>query len=65
MNKSKNKEYKMLSEDLKNVSAELGQLAGKVSPSDWDFLRIVKYNLETIASGVQELESVILKDGVM
>lgn len=55
----------MLSEDLKNVSAELGQLADKVNHNEWDFLKIVRVNLDSIASGVQELESVILKDEVV
>ena len=52
----------MLSEDLKNVSAAIGQMADKVSPNEWDFLRGVKANLDSIASGVENLENATLQD---
>ena len=57
-------ENKMISEDLRSVSAGLGQLAGQVSPKEWDIIRGVKANLESLAEGVEDLENAVMKDEV-
>lgn len=54
--KHKKKEFSMLSEDLKQASAELGQLADKVGQEDWATIKSMRVKLNDIAEKVQELE---------
>lgn len=50
----------MLSEDIKNVRAALGVLAGQVGADQWAMLKIARDNLMACADQAEELETTIL-----
>ncbi len=45
-----------LSADLEGLAVSLGILAGNVSPEQWEFLKIFRSNLRSIAERVAALE---------
>lgn len=50
----------MLSEDIKNVRAALGVLAGQVGTEQWAMLKIARDNLMACADQAEELETTVL-----
>lgn len=47
----------MLHEKIRNTSAMLGELAGKLNDADYDVLRLARLNLQALAESVATLEA--------
>ncbi len=48
----------MLSNDISNLSISINELAHKVTPEVWQFLKQVKCNLEAAAESAKSLENI-------
>ena len=49
----------MYSEDVKSISASLGELAGKIAEEHWEFIKIARMNLDALAQQIKELENTL------
>ena len=47
----------MLSQDAKDISASLGALAGQIAESHWEFIKVVRANIDALAQQLEELEN--------
>ena len=47
----------MLHEKIRNISAQLGELAGKLPEQDYEIIRMARVNLEAVAESAAALET--------
>lgn len=47
----------MLHEKIRNTSAQLGELAGRLSEEDYEVIRMARINLEAVAESAAALEA--------
>ena len=46
----------MLHEKIRNISAQLGELAGRLPEEDYEIVRLARINLEAVAESAAALE---------
>lgn len=56
----------MFSDEIRSITAVLGDLAGKIGEEEWALVRMARHNLSELADRVQTVEGKIqvsVKDG--